>query len=364
MGPDRNNYEIWFIDYLDGNLDDQQVEALMSFLRDNPDLKEELESTFPAQITSPSVKFPGKKLLRKSASDIDDNQFELLCIADLENDISEQQKAELKEIVAGSTSRAKIYEQIRSLKLIAPNAEFRYKYRLRRLTVAQKAIRYSFAGLSAAAVIIIALLVFIPHDIARQPDPSLASGKTTLPEKADASEPKAVLKSRQTMSQPVRPAVSENRRSAMPGLNVNQAPIARANEIATDSAANINIPEKVNISYIGFNQNVELSASYATTNLIAFNIPVIPEQEEPTSRLNGFIARVFRDKLYKNETPASGNLKAYEIADAGINGLNRLLGWNMSLLKNKDDKGEVKSVYFSSKLIKLNAPVKKVMPLP
>ena len=43
MQIDRSNYEIWFIDWLDGNLNSLQVEQLKLFLDQNPDLREELD---------------------------------------------------------------------------------------------------------------------------------------------------------------------------------------------------------------------------------------------------------------------------------------------------------------------------------
>jgi hypothetical protein len=94
-------------------------------------------------------------------------------------------------------------------------------------------------------------------------------------------------------------------------------------------------------------------------------MPVINTSETAESRgLNGFIARTFREKILKTNDQEKGKLKAYEIADAGILGLNKLFGWKMSLRKNKNEKGEIKSFYFSSKLLKFNVPVKKTEPLP
>ena len=39
----RNNYEEYFLDFLEGNLSPSENDLLMSFLNSNPDLKEELE---------------------------------------------------------------------------------------------------------------------------------------------------------------------------------------------------------------------------------------------------------------------------------------------------------------------------------
>ena len=57
-------------------------------------------------------------------------------------------------------------------------------------------------------------------------------------------------------------------------------------------------------------------------------------------------------------------LKAYELAKAGVSGLDKLLGWEMALDERKDANGLLKSVYFSSKILKFNTPIKKPEPLP
>jgi hypothetical protein len=86
--------------------------------------------------------------------------------------------------------------------------------------------------------------------------------------------------------------------------------------------------------------------------------------DEERSRLSRFIARNFREKILKEPFASESPLKSYEIAEAGIEGLNNLLGWNMALVRSSDEEGELKSIYFSSKMLKFNAPVKKTEPLP
>ena len=43
MDINRDNYEFFLIDYIDGNLTAKQLEAVENFLWLNPDLKNELE---------------------------------------------------------------------------------------------------------------------------------------------------------------------------------------------------------------------------------------------------------------------------------------------------------------------------------
>jgi hypothetical protein len=84
----------------------------------------------------------------------------------------------------------------------------------------------------------------------------------------------------------------------------------------------------------------------------------VPEEEERT-KIGRFIAKTIREKFLREKTPADNPLKGYEIAKVGVAGLNKLMGWEMALDERKDPEGNLKSVYFSSKLLKFNAPVKK-----
>ena len=157
MQPDRTNYEIWLIDYLDGKLSNSQKEQLIMFLEKNPDILEEF-GDFSLYIIKPSeIFFASKNLLKKSSSDLSDSQFELLCVASSENDLSEKQ---MQTIIAGNQDKRKTFELKNRLKLIAPVVNFNKKSRLRKLTAGQKIMRFSVIGLSAAAGIAIMISLF------------------------------------------------------------------------------------------------------------------------------------------------------------------------------------------------------------
>ncbi len=62
----RNNYELHIIDYLDGNLNHQQVEDLLLFLDQNHDIKEEFELLDNEPIIAENkISFKGKESLKK-----------------------------------------------------------------------------------------------------------------------------------------------------------------------------------------------------------------------------------------------------------------------------------------------------------
>jgi hypothetical protein len=99
-------------------------------------------------------------------------------------------------------------------------------------------------------------------------------------------------------------------------------------------------------------------------DLIALNqTPAVSVFDDGRSKFSRFIAKTFREKILREKTGKDSPLKGYEIAEAGVSGLNKLLGWEMALDEKKDENGELRSVYFSSRILKFNAPVKKSEPL-
>jgi len=95
-------------------------------------------------------------------------------------------------------------------------------------------------------------------------------------------------------------------------------------------------------------------------SLIDFNPGYLPPLVgDNRSNVDRFLARIFHEKIMKDTIMPVRPVERYDLAHAGINGLNKLLGWEMALGKNLDGNGEVRSYYFSSKLLKFKAPAKK-----
>lgn len=366
MQPDRTNYEIWLIDYLDGTLDEARVSQLLSFLDKNPDIKEEFADVLVYNIQPAAGSFKHKNNLKKSVSDLDDNQFEYLCISAAENNLSEQQRDELEAIITENPGKRKTFEIINRLKLVAPFVKYNNKSHLRKLTTTQKIVRLSVIGLSAAAGIALIISLFNLSVDKNNMFKSLSS--TNLP--GDSIK---VSASTNTIAAYIRPEEKKEIQNSSPDkvFSSLQKPVSdemkafAAKSPGSDTADIDREIQHINISKIDFKQDVILAEKEFTTTLIAINTGEISPLEIPEKHgINEFMAKTFREKILKSNTPQKGSLRAYEIADAGILGLNKLLGWQMSLHKTWDEKGDLKSLYFSSKILKFNAPVKKVQLVP
>lgn len=368
MKPDRTNYEIWIIDYLDGNLTQDQIFALYDFLKENRDIKDEFTDlyAFYNKISEGSYKYKSK--LKKSASDISESQFELLCVAASENDLDEMQQEEFNEIINEDPSRKKTYELFKNLKLKPPKAEFRHKKSLKKVTLRQKVYLYSSIVMGAAATILL-LFYLLGPPAAKTPDNQIAAAQEDTVKTAPAF---FITRVPPIKAPEVREINTEPKSLPSPQQKVRKTEIVA---VAQNTAINDNIVEsdsnsidiikrELNISKITGLNDILVNEPELNASLVAINTTFNnSEMMENEGRFNRFIARVVRKNILKSDTTIQGNLKVYEIADAGIKGLNKLLGWQMSLEKEKNDKGEVESVYFSSRLLKFNAPVRKVEPV-
>ena len=130
MEIDRSNYEIWLIDWLDGNLNDIQVEQLQLFLSVNPDLKEELSDLNALNLKPSQKSFQQKEQLIKSVSALPLTQFEYLCLACLEKDLNADQQTELEEIITKDTEKQRSFELIQKMRLTPGAYSYKHKKKL------------------------------------------------------------------------------------------------------------------------------------------------------------------------------------------------------------------------------------------
>jgi len=127
-----------------------------------------------------------------------------------------------------------------------------------------------------------------------------------------------------------------------------------------DSLMRITANQQMTVRKVPVYTRVDLGKGIVSNTLVASNqIINIPEPGDERSKAGKFISKTFREKILKEKAPHDAPLKGFEIAEAGVAGLNKLFGWQMALDMKNDDNGQPKSVYFSSKILKVNAPVKK-----
>lgn len=349
--------------WLEGRLDADQAEQLMSLLDKNPDLCPEFSFLSFLKLKPPRLSYSQKDKLKKSPSDISDSQFEYLSVAALENDLPDQGKKELEEIIEKNQSRKKIYESIKRTKLTVPVYNYPYKNRLRKLTVPQKVLRISIAAISTAAAIAL-LVIYLKPSLLQQTN-NIASNvqNTSVTDTLIMYSARLLFKSAPTFENGVR---KEEVKTGMTEIPLS-SPLLSAESSETDAEeisdmdfnADFNIePVFAGIDYLRIPELVEKRYNY-------FILAGFPERLKPPvfeknrSNVDRFVAKLIHNKILKDTLSVDKPVKVYDIAQAGVVSINKLLGWDMALVRTSDKEGEPNSVYFSSALLKFNVPVKK-----
>ena len=304
MEPSRSDYEIWLIDWLDGTLNQSQVEKLMAFLDKNPDIREEAEFLSLSHLSPAEISMQQKDNLKKSAGELSYSQIEYLSVAYLENDLSTDQQDDLKQNISAHPENKIVFDTLQKIKLSPPHEEYKYKSRLKKRTALQRTMQYSALVLSAAAAILLLVLSitsvprYLPEKYGR-----IAENKS---DDTTHTETSAVIPERPG-DQPAEPVVNiseyvSDEKTAQVFVNVE--PDSQAAEIeATDTlAARKTSPVPV-VHKIPVHTEVRVYLETRDNVLIAsnnnFSVPEYLDDER--SRFNKFITRRFREHFLKED---------------------------------------------------------------
>lgn len=166
----RENYEAYFIDYLEGNLDVALVDRFIEFLQENPDLKEELKLFESVAAVPETTSFARKKQLYKEIYDLDE-EFDRTAIANMEGDLLETEKQSFQKYLAAHPEKNREIALFEKTFLKADeNVLFEHKNQLYKKST--RKIVFLWAG-RVAAILILALAIFSLLD---------RNTKTVLPE--------------------------------------------------------------------------------------------------------------------------------------------------------------------------------------
>jgi len=350
MKINRNNYEAWFINYLEGNLDEKLVDDLIEFLQQNPDLKEELSLFETVSLEQEEITFNKKELLFKEKYDAE-NEFNQAAIASVEGEISASEKTEFENYLSTHPEKQKEADLFNQTKL-QPDQSIIYnrKNKLYRRPAGKTILMWTTR---AAAVIIVALTVYtfiekssnkvIPENqvavIENEPEKKINPTEIKeVPAKNNKVEDQKTIK-----KEPDKPAVKSDKPKA------NETKIIRENSqgrLINDDLALARISEEIPVLQ-------SLTASLTTVsnskiNLVPVNITV-PDYSKPV-----FEERLLVD-IVKEKTGVD-KLSFNKIIKSGLSLV-------ASLSKEKfnyetDNEGKVTEVKFDSRLLAFSIPTR------
>ncbi|TNF40428.1 MAG: hypothetical protein EP310_08960 [Bacteroidetes bacterium] len=348
MKINRNNYEAFFIDYLEGNLDEKLVDDFIEFLQQNPDLKQELSLFDNVTAEHEEITFNKKELLFKDRYDIE-SEFNQTAIARLEGDISDSEKADFEKYLSTHPGKNKEAELFNKTKLQPDKSlVFSKKKKLYRYSAGRTVLLWTSR---VAAILIVALTVYIfienrSNDSVPESQVASVENKTEkkdnapvikeLPAKNDKQEDTKTIK-----EEPVKPVIKKNEPKP------NQTKIIRENSqgrLINDDLAllrkDVEIPDPLKTITASF--SVQLPE--AELMPVTFALPVYSEP-------------VFEERLLvdvvKEKTGFEG-ISFNKIAKAGLSLVANLS--NEKLNYETNNEGKVTEVSFDSRLLAFSIP--------
>ena len=340
MKINRDNYEIWFLDYLEGGLNEKGKEEVRLFLKNNPDLASELDAFMPTLSKDTTISYPDKGRLKKALYE-DPACFENTAIAAMEGDLSNEERILFEKWLAKNSAQQELANRLKSCKL-QPDLRISFPGR-DKLKKKKVVLNYWIQTASVAAILLLALIFFYPG---KKSDVQVASlpAKTVVPPQAPPSEKIATV-SEPSKLKPLETTSRQKPTQMRPRL------IASKHEVQ-DTVS-------------GENQQLASSETLrpkcCTVNSTALQIGLMsPKVTAPvyTATNEMALSDFLEDKLLALKAEDPGEfITRKEVTTAGLRLFSRLPGKRLTGKKGAD--GRLKSISFNSQLLAFSIPVNR-----
>lgn len=347
----RENYQIWICDHYDGQLDPLQKKILLNFLERNPDLKAEFEAFSEIRLSAGNISCDLKKSLLRGPDELTEQQTDNYLIALCENDLSPTQADEIISLTEKNPHLKERLEIYKRIKLSPADIIYPWKEKLKKIPQKKKrrlAILYSLSA-AASIIIILSITFFLNNNNVNPGSPvQIASADTSAsPNIADIIIEEEKPPSEKTIT------INETVPTADRGIII---AIADTQEELIKETPR----EEINITPTRHIEQIKIELTEKTYLLAeAGPYPDLPPDFTESISIRKFLAKQFRKQILQDEDPGTDILKGYEIADAGIRGMNKLLGWEMEIETSKSESGTLNNVKFTSQLVNIDHSPKR-----
>ena len=355
MNVNRDNYESWFLDYLDGRLDAGQTGMLMSFLEFNPDLKEELEGMELLKLEAAGTEYDLKASLRKPASsptpgNIIEN-FEDYCISCIEKQISPAEESMMKEIMEKDTGKRDMFSLYQATILKADESIiYPSPSRLRRRIIDIPRVRIIVTAAAAAAVLLLALPWLFRSPAENIPG-SVEQNTNEARVEILPPEPAEMQKAGETGA--IRETSSRIARSEI--ITAQQyAPAVQEEDKTTGDRQEFFEKEPVMLKRLESRGAERLETPGSTEN--TFLAVKSPANRPEYLSLDEYAMQQLNTRVLSN-SPERKRL-FWRMADAGIQKLNQLSEEDYSLARETDDSGRVRRFTFETPSFGISTPTR------
>ncbi len=158
MDINRNNYEAWLLDLIEGSLSAEEVQEVRDFLMLNPDCALGLDDVEPWILEAEKISFSGKAGLRKELphheSIVSEDGFDLFSIAMMEGDLTENQEKEYLQMLNDDDEKLKEWLLWKQIRLSGKTILFDHKGELKKRVFPRSRVIWISIASAAAAVVL------------------------------------------------------------------------------------------------------------------------------------------------------------------------------------------------------------------
>ncbi len=329
MKINRNNYEVFFMDYYEGNLTSAQEQALELFLSENPDLKEEFENYEEISVATPEITYQEKSQLKKReiipVAGIGEENYEEYFVAFYEHDLDEEKQKALPLFLEANPHLQQEFGLHKTLILSPDPVTYAGKSGLKKKAAIIGYYRYA----TAAAAVILLLLAF--NFLVRQ--------NTSVPrQQIEIAQMEAIRFSGTLASLP------------------SAKPLFVTVEVKDVALPEPEQPEKINIPFMASADidNIATEPDYdAIFEDLTFNYSPAQMETPEIREQKSLLAQVFRANLSKvkdefgletNRTKKENNDPGFvRFLDGSLTVFNTITGSDAELVKNYDENGRLRN---------------------
>lgn len=370
MEINRNNYEAYLLDLLEGRLSAEDQQKIRDFLLLNPDCANGIDKIEPWFLEKSSIPFPDKGRLKKvfpdASSILDETNFGLFSIARLEGDLTMEQERDHVRMVKENKEKKREWGKWQRTKFVPDNIVFKEKDQLKRKKGISRQMIWITIASSAAVVALLLALFRIDHEATEM---EFATG-VELPQPAVKE------------TAPMQASDPISRIQKVPLIQQKEAEFsADKTEVFASREQSVRPEESLNLSDHKNAESVSTTVKQVHEDKIQ---PGAVKIAHYFSDITGRVDNGMYDRIESLEIPSTSihltslslsqlaeidlqealkiytevnNFSFWTIADAGIKGINRLTGTEMSLMAARNEEGGISGFRFKSKRISITTPL-------
>lgn len=337
----RNNYEQYFLDYLEGKLEDRYVKELYVFLNFNPDLKDELENFENITINAERFSYLNKNELKKNSTlIITDENFNDTCISFYENDIEQNEKTDLLNFIQKHQDKKDVFELYKKVYLKPDlSIQFYNKNKLKHFRIlTERSLFLRIAAIAASVAVILVIYILIN----RGSNNNIAINNIDVNKQINVSSDKTDM-SQEFKPDRIKMSLKQNSIQKIPQLSDEQ-------ERPSFNEINLIVPKE-------FNQlELNLTPSLITQIKSNSNVVINSEQSENKEQyltIPEYATFRFKEDILKQKSQDSKHISLWDLVSAGIDKIESISNVKIDIERDKEQ-GKIKALALNSRNFELS----------